>query len=157
TYNHKHVPLADQQVRDVVAAAYTLDPAFGLYVELHAVTGARSSQIATLEIADFDDRAEPRLLMPSSRKGRGRRQVARKPVPISPAMAAKLRRAAGDRPATDRLLLRPGGGSWNPARSDHSTLYASAANAAGVPGTIYALRHTAITRALVAGTPIRIV
>jgi integrase len=155
TYNHKHVPYSDQQVRAVVAAAYALNPAFGLYVELHAVTGARSSQLAGLEVADLDDGAAPRLLMPSSRKGRGRRQVERKPVPISPALAAKLRLAAGDRAATDQLLLRPDGKPWS--RSDHSELYAEAAKAAGVPGSIYSLRHTAITRALVARIPIRVV
>ena len=38
--------LSDEQRRDVVAGAYAISAAFGLYVEVHAATGARSSQIA---------------------------------------------------------------------------------------------------------------
>jgi integrase len=150
----RHVPLTDDQVRAVVAAGCELDQSFGLYLETHATTGARSSQIAALEVGDLRG---DRLLMPSSRKGRGRRQIERKPVPIPPGLAQRLQQAAGDRPATDRLLLRSDAQPWNPVRADHAALYKAAAAAAGVKGTIYALRHSSIIRSLVAGVPVRIV
>jgi hypothetical protein len=87
----------DAGIRGLVAAAYGVSPAFGLWVETHAVTGARTSQLTRLKINDLqDDPAAPRLMMPSSRKGR-RRRIDRKPVPISPTLAKALRQAAATR------------------------------------------------------------
>ena len=57
--------------------------AFGLYVEVHAATGARSSQIALLDVGDLQVGAKPLLMVPSSLKGRNRRTRTRKPMPIS--------------------------------------------------------------------------
>jgi hypothetical protein len=45
--------LDDDQVRAVIAAAHEIDPAFGLFAEVAAVTGARISQIARLTVADL--------------------------------------------------------------------------------------------------------
>jgi integrase len=56
--------LSDDQVRDVIAAAHAIDAAFGLYIEVAAVTGARLSQITRLTVADLQNGREPRLLMP---------------------------------------------------------------------------------------------
>jgi integrase len=95
--------LTDDQVGAVVAAAYATDRAFGLYVEVAAVTGSRLSQIARLTVADLQaDNGTPRLLMPTSRKGRGRK-AGKRPVPITIGLAAKL---ASNRPAEAPLLLR---------------------------------------------------
>jgi hypothetical protein len=70
TRHARNVVLNDGQIRAVVAAAFSLDPALGLFVETCAVTGQRSSQIAKLTVADLlDNTPEPRLLMPSSKKG----------------------------------------------------------------------------------------
>jgi integrase len=158
THNPRNAILNDEQVRAAVAAAYAIDAAFGVYAETMATTGARQSQIARLEIADLqDDSAAPRLLMPSSRKGRNRR-AERKPVPITPGLAAKLRAAAGDRAPTAPLLLRADGNPWQPLHSDHLRLFALAAERAGLGGhTMYALRHSSIVRALLANVPIRLV
>ncbi len=156
-YAAKHTPLPDSTVRALVAASTAIDPAFGLYVELHAVTGARPSQIAQLMVVDLQD-AHARLMMPSSKKGRGQRQIKRVPVPIPPELAARLRAAAGDRAATDPLLLRSDGRPWNPAHGDHAKLFARAVAAVGIPReTLYSLRHSAAVRMLVAGTPARVV
>lgn len=158
THNPRNDIRTDDEVRNVVAASYAIDAAFGLYVETMAETGNRQSQIAKLVIADLQDgNGTPRLLMPSSRKGRGRK-VSRRPVPVSAVLAAKLRQAAGKRPATAPLLLRSDGEQWQPATSDHSDLFAAAAEAAGLTGsTMYCLRHSSIVRQLLRNVPIRLV
>ena len=148
--------LNDVQVGAVVAAAYAIDRtrAFGLYVETLAVTGARCSQAARLTVGDLQGGAEPRLLMPCSRKGRGRKPATRS-VPITASLAAKLQ---SNRPADAPLLLRSDGRAWQSTQAgDHETLYRQAAERAGVTGSIYALRHSSIVRALLKGVPVRIV
>jgi hypothetical protein len=76
TFKTRNQILDDDQVRRIVAESYRLDPAFGLYVETHAVTGARSSQISRLNICDLQDaRPDPRLMMPPSRKGAKREEA----------------------------------------------------------------------------------
>jgi integrase len=144
--------IADTGVRALVAAAYEIAPSFGLWVEAHAATGARTSQLMRLRVADLqDDPMAPRLLMPSSRKGR-RRRIDRKPVPITPNLAKALRQAAGAR-RDDGLLPQP---------ASEMTLrrcFARAVAAAGLDPKVtpYALRHSSIVRMLLAGTPTRVV
>lgn len=147
--------LDDDQVRAVVAAAAAIDAAFGLYLEVAAVTGARLSQIARLTVANLQaDNGAPRLLMPTSRKGRSRKP-GKRPVPITAELAAKLQ---SNRLAEAPLLLRADGRPWQSSRSgDHQQLYREAARRAGVAGTAYALRHSSIIRSLLANVPIRIV
>jgi integrase len=148
--------LTDDQVARVVAAAYAIDRAFGLYVEVAAVTGSRLSQIARLTVADLqmDNGRTPRLLMPTSRKGRGRK-AGKRPVPITDGLAAKL---DSNRSAEAPLLLRADDRPWQSSQNgDHERLYRRAAERAGVKGTIYALRHSAIVRALLANVPVRVV
>jgi integrase len=148
--------LDDDQTRALMAAARAIDTAFGLYVETGAVTGARLSQIARLTVADLQaDNGTPRLMMPCSRKGRGRKP-AKRPVPITAALAAKLK---SNRAADAPLLLRADGTPWQSSDAgDHARLFAQAAERAGLPGiTAYALRHSSIVRALLAGVPARVV
>src|SRR5262249_27853104 len=100
----RNVILSDDEVRALVAAAHAENDAFGLLVECAAVTGARISQLARLEVADLQaDRADPRLMMPSSRKGKGVKRITRRPVPITATLAARLgcRRSRPHRPAVD--------------------------------------------------------
>jgi integrase len=160
-YYARNVILTDDEVRALIAAAYAEDRALGLLVETAAVTGARVSQLARLEIGDLqDDRPDPRLMMPSSKKGKGTKRITRQPVPIPLSLAALLRQAAGERPATDPLLLRADGAPWRPEIADYRRPFISAVKRAGLdPATVtfYALRHSSITRALLAGVPIRIV
>ncbi len=96
-------------------------------------------------------------MMPSSRKGRGRK-VERRPVPIPPSLAAKLQAASGGHPADAPLLLRRHDGRWR--KGDHARPFQKAAAAAGLDPaevTFYALRHSSIVRALLAGVPVRVV
>ena len=151
--------LDDDQVRAVVSEAYLVDRNFGLYAETLAQTGARNSQVARLAIGDLQaDNGAPRLLMPTSRKGRNRK-VGKRPVPISPALAQRLKAAAGERHSEAPLLLRSDGRAWQSSQDgDHERLYRKAAERAGISGTtMYCLRHSAIIRALLANLPIRIV
>jgi site-specific recombinase XerD len=143
----------DDAVRALVAAAYDLSPEFGLWIELHAVTGARTSQLERLTVGDLQDNgAAPRLMMPSSRKGK-RKRIGRTPVPIPAALARALRRAAVDR-SLDEPLLRPPGGV-KLLRNRLRSALASVGLDSNV--TLYALRHSSIVRMLLAGAPIRVV
>jgi hypothetical protein len=104
------------------------------------------------------DRADPRLMMPSSRKGRGEKKITRRPVPIPESLAMRLRQVAKDEPAHASLLTKPSGEPWK--RSDHTRLFTRAVTSAGLDPakvTIYALRHSNIVRQLLAGVPIRVV
>jgi hypothetical protein len=149
--------LDDAAVRAVVAAAYAVDLAFGRYVEVAAVTGARPSQIARLLVGDLVSNGDSsRLMMPSSRKGRGRK-ISRRPVPITQSLAAKLSASSAGRAPTEPLLLRRDGRAWQSGYAgDHAPLFAQAAERAGVDCTFYALRHASVIRSLIAGTPARL-
>jgi integrase len=155
----RNVILDEQAIRAVIATSYEQGPEFGLLVETGAVTGARVSQLARLEVQDLqDDRPAPRLIMPTSRKGRGQKKITRRPVPIPVSLVAKLRRVADGKAPTASLLTKPSGERWQ--KSDHSRPFARAAAAAGLdPGevTLYALRHSSIVRQLLAGVPVRVV
>jgi integrase len=149
--------LTDDQRRDIVSAAYACSESFGIYVEVHAATGARSSQIVLLNVGDLHLGARPLLNVPSSLKGRNCTARTSKPMPITPSLAKRLKQAAAGRSADQPLLLL-NGRRWKNA-SRHRQPFAEAAKAAGLPqgATMYCLRHTAVTRALLAGVPVRLV
>ncbi len=155
----RNVILPEGAVRAIISAAQQQSPDFGLLIEVAAVTGARVGQLARLEVQDLQaDRPDPRLMMPSSRKGRGTKKVASRPVPIPKSLGAKLRTLSIDRPVTAPLLAKPSGAAW--AKSDHARLFTRAAKAAGQDPdevTMYALRHSSIVRQILAGVPIRVV
>ena len=156
TANDRNVIVPDKIVSSLVAEAYNVSPEFGLFVELAAVTGARPSQIARLEMRDLQDGVERRLMMPASRKGQGKKPKSHYPVPISTDLAERL--AAPHRPANAPLITRPDGQPWK--QSNQRDPFRRAAKACGQdPGkvTMYALRHSSIVRQLLAGVPVRIV
>jgi integrase len=159
----RNVILDDASVRRVVAAAYDHDRALGVMVEVAAVTGARLSQLARLEVADLQaDGAEPRLLMPLSAKGRARnKRHERRPVPITGALASVLKQEAADRASDAPLLTRADGSGWGHSRTrHHRNDFRAVVEAAGLDPdevTLYALRHSSIVRQLLANVPIRIV
>ena len=96
--------------------------------------------------------------MPSSRKGKGRKYIERRPVPIPISLAAKLRTAAGQRSDSDRLLLKADGTPWRPELAEQRWPFAAVATTVGLPKTtMYALRHSSIVRALLAGIPTQVV
>jgi integrase len=159
----RNVVCDDDTIRNIVRAAYDHDRALGLMVEVAAVTGARLSQLARLEVGDLQtDRSEPRLLMPLSAKGRTRnKRHERRPVPITLAMSAVLKQEAIGRPSDAPLLLRGNGERWGHGRSrHHRNDMRAVVEAAGLDPdvvTLSALRHSSIVRQLLANVPIRIV
>jgi hypothetical protein len=146
--------LDDDRVRAVIAASYDLDSHFGAFVEIAAQTGARPSQISRLLAGDLQDGGAPRLMMPASRKGRGRK-LPRYPVPISPDLAHKL---ASDRAPDAPLLQRADGRRWqDPDRSDYAKMFAKVAARLKISASFYLLRHSAITRSILLGVPLRVI
>jgi integrase len=160
----RNVVLTDAQVLDLVEAAYARDWAFGLLIDVLAVTGARVSQLARLRIEDLSDGARPKLWMPKSAKGGGRnrsqKRAERFSVPITIALAAKLRDAARGREKDAPLLVRANGCPWGASPSGiYRIAFRQIVAGIGVdPGvvTTYALRHSSIVRALLRGVPIRV-
>jgi integrase len=142
--------LTEDQVRAVVAASYAVDAEFGLLIETLAVTGARVSQLLRVTAADIQDGAAPRLLVPSSRKGR-RRRAERKPLPIPASLAKALRSGT---PGVPEGPLFPNRAEWRDRLLFQRAVELSELDASVTP---YALRHTSIVRQLLANVPIRVV
>jgi integrase len=162
----RNVVLPDATVRAFVTAAYDRDHQLGLLVDVLATTGTRPSQAIRLRIEDLHaDPVRPKLSMPRSGKGGGRNRSAKKSlrfsVPITPALAVKLQKAAAGRAQDEPLLLRADGRPW---RADPSVNYREIVREI-VEGlgedpdrvTMYALRHSSIVRQLLKNVPIRLV
>jgi integrase len=100
--------LPDSVILAVVRECYVGDADFGALIDTLAGTGARESQVLKLRSRDLlDDKpAQPRLMLPCSRKGKDREPETRA-LPITPRLAKMLRaRAAArgaNRPLFDRL------------------------------------------------------
>jgi len=86
TVKAREAVLPDAQVQAVVAAAYDVSAEFGLYVQVHAEVGARSSQLARCIVGDLE---RDRLMVPGSYKGRGDHRA-----------EGRRRRPPGERPAS---------------------------------------------------------
>jgi integrase len=164
--NDRNIILADRVVSAFVRAAYGRDGALGLYVDTLAGTGARPSQASRLLVADLVAHAKaPRLRMPKSGKGGSKNRVARKAerfsVPITSALALKLKAAAKGRAPDAPLLLQGDGQPWGERPSDNyrEDIREVVAAIGEDPDTVslYALRHSSIVRALLLNVPVRIV
>jgi integrase len=154
----RNVILPESKVLCVVAEAYRESDKFGLLIDVAAVTGARYSQLTRIEVQDLPADGAPRILMPSSKKGKSLKKITRRPVSITADLAARLRKAAGDRAAPLPLLVKTSGEPWK--KSDQTRLFRKVAARAGLDPdevTMYALRHTSIVRQLRANVPIRVV
>jgi integrase len=155
-----NVILDDADRRTFRAAAYRDGDETGLLWDVHDETGARSSQIMRLRgedvQADFIDprtgKRAPRLMMPTSRKGRGKKTIAHRPVPITTTLADRLKGRTGI------LLRRADGAPWAKNLSHHFADFVKDVkfkNPARV--TLYSLRHTSIVRQLLKNVPVRVV
>jgi integrase len=155
----RNVILSDDVVRSIINGAYGDSSEFGLLVEVAALTGARVSQLRRLKVEDLQgDRADARLMMPTSRKGRGQKKSTHRPVPVPESLVTRLRPVIDGKLGSAALLVKPGGAPWR--KSDHTRLFRRVAKNAGLDPaevTIYALRHSNIVRQILAGVPIRVV
>jgi integrase len=152
--NSRNVILTDGEVRRIIESARQHSREFGLLVEIAAVTGARIGQLRRLLVEDLQS-DPPRLLVPVSNKGRGKKQVRHRALPISAELAARL---SSNRAGTEPLLTKPTGPEWQ--SRDHTRPFASAVKRAGFDPevvTLYALRHSAVVRMILAGLPLRII
>jgi Phage integrase family len=146
----RNVILDDKAVSVVVRASYEDEHELGVFIDVLAESGARESQVLRVEVADLlDDPVAPRLMMPSSRKGRNRK-IQRKPLPISPRLAAVLRQAAAGRALHVRLFDKI---------RNLSERFRAATKHLGLDpdATPYALRHSSIVRMLLKSVPVRVV
>jgi integrase len=162
----RNVIISDDEVRDLIAAAYRINHQFGLLTETLAITGARPSQAVRLRVEDLHNHPQrPRLLMPKSAKGGGRNRSVKKTerysVPITSQLSASLKAAAKGRVGDAPLLLQSDGNPWdkNPGQNYHrqvdKVVIAIGLDPAKV--TMYCLRHSSIVRMLVRNVPIRLV
>jgi integrase len=160
--NARRAVLPDADVLRIVQAAYKHDRAFGILIEVLAQTGARISQAARLKCGDLQaEGPDPRLLMPTSYKGRGQKEKQQVPVPITASLAALIDEQCRDRPRDATLLLKGDGTRWLEAnKSEQWTIFRAVAERAKLDPdqiTCYALRHSSICRALLKGVPVSIV
>ena len=161
----RNVIISDAKVREFVGSAYGLDHQFGLFADTMAVTGARPSQLSRLRVEDLRDHpVRPKLMMPKSGKGGGRNRSAKKlerySMPICVQLAVKLKAAAKGRADDAPLLVQSDGSPWgdNPGQRYHREVSKVVATIGIDPdATMYCLRHSSITRALLRNVPIRLV
>jgi integrase len=155
----RNVILGDDVVRLLIASAYEQSEGFGLLVEVAAVTGARVSQIRKLTVQDLQNGVQaPRLMMPPSHKGKGKKVKAHCPVPIGAGLAQRLHALCDGRAASAPLLTRVSGAALG--HGDHTMPVFRAVQRAGLDPrevTIYSLRHSSIVRQIKANVPIRII
>ena len=173
--------LSDADVRRVIDAARAVDAEGGWDGDLwHLVltlasTGARFSQVARLRVVDLQI-AHGRLMVPTSRKGRGIKKLTHIGIRIGADVIEALRPAVAGRRGNEPLLQRwrhrqakatetlpprwerVSRGPWLNA-AELTRPWALVIERAGLPGRIvpYALRHSSIVRMLKSGLPIRLV
>lgn len=150
----RNIILPDATVTAVVRGCYEEDHDFGLIIDVLAETGARESQLFRLRVDDLQDHlAAPRLMMPSSRKGKNRkrnRTIKYKPLPISPRLAKALRQHAKGR-APDTLLfdrLPKMAARFKPVAKRLEL---------GERTSPYSLRHSSIVRMILQHVPLRVI
>jgi len=167
--------LTDAQIMRLLGAARQIDAELGWEGDLFRLvavlnaTGARFSQIARMKVRDCQ-LAEARLLVPSSRKGKGGKSGAIT-IPVEPAVIDALRSVVTGRPSDAPLLEKwrhrqtPGGirwvreerGPWQTS-SDMVRAWRAIRERAQMPDVIaYALRHSSIVRGVRQNLPIRLV
>jgi integrase len=156
----RRMVLADDTVKQIIEAAFAYDRAFAVFVQTLAETGARASQVERLCVRDLQAARDARLLMPTSYKGKsGAKERSHVAVPISSSLARLLKQSAAGRGDGDPLLVQSDGSRWNTKDKRDYKMFRAVVERAGLDKTTtaYSLRHSSITRALVAGVPTTIV
>lgn len=169
--------LSDAQVGRLIAAAQEIDSEQDWNGDLYrlvivlAATGARFSQVTRMRVGDVQ-RAQGRLMVPVSRKGKGRKGNESTPVHVGKDVLDALLPATTGRKNDEYLLERwrhkqvPGEvGKWKKNNrgpwqnsSELQRPWNAIRDRADMPEVIpYALRHSSIVRGIRANLPIRLV
>ena len=157
TTTSRSVVLPDNTIRSIVANAYAIGSALGLLIETLATTGCRPSQARRLLVGDVQTKP-PRLQMPSSKKGKGRRRVERRAIPIPESLALKLKAAGKGRSPDDVLLRKDNGEPWaHTSLRDPFREIAKRVELDPDVATPYCLRHSWIASRLKRGLPIKLI
>jgi len=173
--------LPDADIRRIIDAAKAVDDAddwngdlFRMVVVL-AATGARFSQVRRLQVGDVQA-GQLRLMIPTSRKGRGQKRATHIGVRVGADVIDTLRPVVAGRRPADPLLerwrhrqerpahgakpvwVRDTRGGWK-TPAEITRPWALIIKQAGLPtDTVpYALRHSSIVRGLRAALPVRLV
>ncbi|TPI51715.1 MULTISPECIES: tyrosine-type recombinase/integrase [unclassified Mesorhizobium] len=173
--------LPDADVRRIIEASRTVDTEEGWdgdllrMVVVLSATGARFSQIGRMAVGDVQA-AQGRLMVPTSRKGRGTKKTTHIGIRVGADVVELLRPAIMGRQRSEPLLerwrhvqakgtetqsprwVRGRRGPWN-AASELARPWLEIVTRAGLPSDVvpYALRHSSIVRQLRAGLPVRLV
>jgi integrase len=147
----RNIILSDAVVIAIVQKAYGADHELGVHFDVLAETGTRESQMLRIRVRDLqDDRTDPRVMMPSSFKGKNRKP-GYKPVPISARLAKILRTECKGRSANDPILDKID----KPQAAFRE--FAALVGDVDPEATPYSFRHSSIVRMLLGNIPIRIV
>ncbi|AMS40510.1 tyrosine-type recombinase/integrase [Aminobacter aminovorans] len=173
--------LPDGDIRRILIATAAIDTRDGWdgdllrMVAVLAATGARFSQVSRMMVGDVQ-LAQSRLMVPTSRKGRGTKKASHIATRVGDDVLETLRPAVAGRRAKDPLLERwrhkqsKGSGSQGPQwvrdkrgpwlnATELTRPWQAIITAAGLPADVvpYALRHSSIVRQLRTGLPVRLV
>lgn len=173
--------LPDGDIRRILIAATTIDARDGWdgdllrIVGVLAATGARFGQVSRMTVGDVQS-ARGRLMVPTSRKGRGAKKASHIATRVGEDVLETLRPAVAGRRAKETLLerwrhkqtartetkgptwVRDKRGPWLNA-TELARPWLEIVTAAGLPADVvpYALRHSSIVRQLRNGLPVRLV
>ena len=143
----RDVRYTDEEVRRLVENA--ADEATAILVKGAFLTGARYGELAEARIAHLDRRSKT-LRVNVGKTGA-------RTVILQSSAVDFFSRLVSDRPHQDFLFVRGDGSRWK--RSDQTRPIKDALKSAGLPleGSLYALRHTYISRAIEGGVPLNII
>lgn len=165
----RKIRLTDDQVRAAVAHAHGTSKEWGLFVQMHADFGTRTSQLARITVDQL--RQDNRLEIPGDKKGNGSRNP--RSFKVGLALLEKLRSAAAGQPSGAILLRDEFGQPWLrelPGKNEmvgerHYRLFSKLASELAFPTemrrgkvcetTLYALRAASIARLIKARRPIK--
>ncbi len=143
----REVRYTDEEVRRLVDSAP--DEATASLITGAFLTGARYGELAEARVAHFDPRS--RTLRVNVGKTGGRTII------LQTSAAEFFSRLANSRVAQDFLFVRSDGSRWK--RSDQTRPIKDVLRRAGLPedGSLYALRHTYVSRAIEGGVPLNVI
>jgi integrase len=143
----REVRYTDDEVRRLVAA--TTDEAAADLIRGAYLCGARYGELAGARVSHFDVRTKT-LRVNVGKTGS-------RTIILQSGAVEFFARLAADRAGDEYLFLREDGSRWK--RSDQTRPIKDALRAANLPddGSLYALRHTYISRAIEGGVPLNII